>query len=110
MPNRDKETAKLYRVLQKVQQGFVHSEKYQRLFDSHIKSVCIHEAAHAVIATMLGLRVAMVEVVIEEEAIDGQAAISSGKVILEPDSVRTLLADDRSGKVRNASITLEVIS
>jgi hypothetical protein len=62
MNDRELEKAvKFTKTLYKIQKGVLYSQKYERLFESHIKAVSIHEASHAVIATLLGVRVAMVE-------------------------------------------------
>lgn len=108
MAKNSREAAKLLKTLRMVQQGFIRSEKYARLFDSHISMVSIHEASHAVIATLLGLNVAMVEIEIEENERDGRRGITSGLTVLEP-SERERLVKDHQGRVIQAAILLASI-
>jgi hypothetical protein len=99
------ETDKLLRMLERVQQGFVISEKYARLFDSHIAMTAIHEASHAVIATLLGVKVLAIGIAIEHEEFDGREGISAGQTRYEPSSYR-LLDQNLPGRVVKAAITL----
>jgi len=99
------EAAKLIRILHKVEQGILYSEKYAKLFDSHIAMTAIHEASHAVIATLLGMKVAAVEIKMERSEFDGREGITSGQVIPESGEVERLL-QDRNGRVVQAAILL----
>jgi hypothetical protein len=100
-----KEAAKLLKTFCKVQRGVLYSQRYTRLFNSHIKSVAIHEAAHAVVATLLGVRVAMAEVEVEMEEFSGGRGITSGRMIMEPEDVKRL-STNYSGKLTLAAIIM----
>jgi len=99
------EAYKLMRTLRKVEQGFLYSEKYARLFDSFISSVAIHEASHAVIATMLGAQIACAEIETQQDEFDGGEGITSGLAVLAEGEPERLLKN-RQGRVIYAAIAL----
>jgi hypothetical protein len=96
---------KLRRTLHRVEQGFLHSEKYARLFDSFVSSIAIHEASHAVIAFVLGVKVAAVEIKTEINEVEGEELIQSGEMIPEAGEIERLLKD-RPGRVVYAAAIL----
>jgi hypothetical protein len=96
---------KLIKILERVQQGIIVSEKYSRLFDSHIAMTAIHEASHAVIGTMLGLKVVMIDIEIERNEFDGRESISTGRCLYEPAEIRKL-GEDRKGRATYAAMVM----